>query len=43
MTSPRGVRSAKGSARDAVNDFMRFVDPEWSRNRILSGFGSGDS
>jgi hypothetical protein len=33
----------KGSARDSVNSFMRVVDPEWSKNRILSGFGSGES
>jgi uncharacterized protein DUF3987/primase-like protein/bifunctional DNA primase/polymerase-like protein len=33
----------KGSARDAVNEFMRLVDPEWSKERTLSGFGSGEA
>ena len=33
----------KGSARAAVNEFMKLVDPEWTRNCVLSGFGSGEA
>jgi hypothetical protein len=32
----------KGSARDTVNQFMKLVDPQWTK-RILTGFGSGEA
>ncbi len=33
----------KGSGRDAVNAFMRCLDPRWSEKCVKSGFGSSES
>jgi len=37
------ARSRKGSARDAIDDVLRLVDPDWYSNRVESGFGSGEA
>jgi hypothetical protein len=36
-------RSRKGSGRDAINEVLRFLDADWFRDRVQSGFGSGQA
>ena len=35
-------RSRKGTGRNRVNKLMEQVDPEWAKNRHISGIGSGE-
>lgn len=36
-------RSRKGTGRDAIDEVLKLVDPEWYSNSIESGFGSGEA
>ena len=33
----------KGTGRDAVDELIRLVDPEWYARKVLSGFGSAEA
>jgi hypothetical protein len=35
--------SRKGTGRDAVNEVLKLVDPNWYQNRVMSGFGSAEA
>src|SRR5262249_42397960 len=36
-------KARKGTGRDAVDELLKIVDPEWFSNRIASGFASGEA
>jgi Protein of unknown function (DUF3987) len=36
-------RGRKGSGRDAVDEVLKLVDRDWYRDKVQSGFGSGES
>jgi hypothetical protein len=36
-------RGRKGSGRDAVDEILKLVDRDWYRDKVQSGFGSGES
>jgi hypothetical protein len=35
--------SRKGGGRDAIDEPLRFIDPAWFNNRVMSGFGSPEA
>lgn len=35
--------SRKGTGRDAVNAVLKLIDPDWYKERVMSGFGSAES
>ena len=35
--------SRKGTGRDAMNEILRLIDPNWYQTRVMSGFGSAQA